>query len=144
MYNNTNSTPVDNIPVNNTLPSNDNKTNQTNKEAYHLEQAIMNSIARFNAINNTGLGVKKSLGLSQNPFEDPDTRTEKIKQILSNISTKPNLGSYISQSFDDAMTAQKNSMAQSLQGAKSFFGFGKGGKKSRRRRRAGKRTRKHH
>jgi len=131
MDNITNSTSVDNIPVNNTLPSNDNKTNQTNKEAYHLEQAIMNSIARFNAIN-TGFGIRKS-----NPFENPDIRTDKIKDILRKISTKPNLGSYISQSFDDAATAQKNSMIQ-------FLGFGKGGKKSRRRRRAGKRTRKHH
>jgi hypothetical protein len=139
MDNSTNSALVDN-PVNSTASSNDNKTNQTNKEAYHLEQAIMNSIARFNAINNTGLGVKKSLGLSQNPFEDPDTRTEKIKQILSNISTKPNLGSYISQSIDDAVRAQKNSV---IQGINNLFGLGKGGKKSRRRRRSGKRTRKH-
>jgi hypothetical protein len=135
MDNSTNSALVDN-PVNSTASSNDNKTNQTNKEAYHLEQAIMNSIARFNAINNTGLGVNKSLGLSQNPFENPDIRTDKIKDILRKISTKPNLGSYISQSINDAASAQKNSMIQ-------FLGFGKGGKKSRRRRRAGKRTRKH-
>ena len=136
MYNNTDITSVDNIPVNNTLPSNDNKTNQTNKEAYHLEQAIMNSIARFNAINNTGLGMKQSLGLRSNPFENPDIRTDKIKDILRKISTKPNLGSYISQSINDAARAQKNSMIQ-------FLGLGKGGKKSRRRRRSGKRTRKH-
>jgi hypothetical protein len=141
MDNNTDITSVDNIPVNNTLPSNDNKTNQTNKEAYHLEQAIMNSIARFNAINNTGLGMNQSLGLRSNPFENPDIRTDKIKDILRKISTKPNLGSYISQSFDDAARAQKNSV---IQGFNNLFGFGKGGKKSRRRRRSGKRTRKNH
>jgi hypothetical protein len=133
MDNSTNSALVDN-PVNSTVPSNDNKTNQTNKEAYHLEQAIMNSIARFNAIN-TGFGIRKS-----NPFENPDIRTDKIKDILRKISTKPNLGSYISQSFDDAARAQKNSV---IQGFNNLFGFGKGGKKSRRRRTAGKRTRKH-
>ena len=105
------------------------------KQAYNLEAAILNAIARFNVIN-LGLGIKKSLGWRSNPFENPDIRTDKIKDILRKISTKPNLGSYISQSINDAARAQKNSMIQ-------FLGLGKGGKKSRRRRRSGKRTRKH-
>jgi len=117
------------------------------KKAYNLEAAILNAIARFNAIN-TGLGIKQSLGWRSNPFENPDIRTREIDRILREISSKPNLGSYgvnpinMGESFTTAASAQMNSARQGLQGAKSFFGFG--GKKSRRRRRAGKRTRKHH
>ena len=112
-----------------------------NKKAYNLEAAILNAIARFNVIN-LGLGIRKS-----NPFENPDIRTQEIDRILSEISSKPNLGLYgvnpinMGESFSNAASAQKNSIIQGLQGVKRLFGFG--GKKSRRRRRSGKRTRKH-
>ena len=117
------------------------------KQAYNLEAAILNAIARFNVIN-LGLGIKKSLGWRSNPFENPDIRTEEIKRILSKISNMGNLGLYgvnpinMGETFSNAASAQMSSLGQSLQGAKSFLGFG--GKKSRRRRRSGKRTRKHH
>jgi hypothetical protein len=117
------------------------------KQAYNLEAAILNAIARFNVIN-LGLGIKKTLGWRQNPFENPDNRTQEINRILSKISNMGNLGLYgvnpinMGESFTTAASAQMNSARQGLQGAKSFFGFG--GKKSRRRRTAGKRTRKHH
>lgn len=117
------------------------------KQAYNLEAAILNAIARFNVIN-LGFGIKKSLGWRQNPFENEKNRTDEINRILSKISSKPYLGSYgvnpinMGESFTTAASAQMNSARQGLQGAKSFFGFG--GKKSRRRRTAGKRTRKHH
>jgi hypothetical protein len=118
------------------------------KQAYNLEVAILNAIARFNVIN-LGLGIKKSLGWRSNPFENPDNRTQEIDRILSKISNMGNLGLYgvnpinMGESITNAASAQMSSLGQSLQGAKSFFGFGKGGKKSRRRRRSGKRTRKH-
>jgi hypothetical protein len=117
------------------------------KQAYNLEAAILNAIARFNVIN-LGLGIKKSLGWRQNPFENENNRTDEINRILSKISNMGNLGLYgvnpinMGESFTTAASAQMNSARQGLQGAKSFFGFG--GKKSRRRRTAGKRTRKHH
>jgi hypothetical protein len=117
-----------------------------NKEAFNLEAAILNAIARFNVIN-LGLGIKKSLGWRSNPFENPDIRTQEIDRILSKISNMGNLGLYgvnpinMGETFSNAASAQMSSLGQSLQGAKSFFGFG--GKKSRRRRRSGKRTRKH-
>jgi hypothetical protein len=125
--------------VDSTVPSYD-------KKAYNLEAAILNAIARFNAIN-TGLGIKQSLGWRSNPFENPDNRTQEINRILSKISNMGNLGLYgvnpinMGESITNAASAQMSSLGQSLQGAKSFFGFG--GKKSRRRRRSGKRTRKH-
>ena len=115
------------------------------KQAYNLEAAILNAIARFNAIN-TGLGIKQSLGWRSNPFENPDNRTQEINRILSKISNMGNLGLYgvnpinMGESITNAASAQMNSAKQ---GFNNFFGFGKGGKKSRRRRRSGKRTRKH-
>jgi hypothetical protein len=130
MDNSTNSTPVDSTLVESTVPS-------YNKKAYNLEAAILNAIARFNAIN-LGLGIRKS-----NPFENPDIRTQEIDRILRDISNMRNLGLYgvnpinRGQAFTTAVSAQINS-------AKQLLGLGKGGKKSRRRRRAGKRTRKHH
>ena len=129
--NSTNSTPVDS-PVD-TVPLYD-------KKAYNLEAAILNAIARFNVIN-LGLNIRKS-----NPFEKPNIRTEEINRILSKISNMGNLGLYgvnpnnRGQAFTTAVSAQMNSARQ---GINNLFGFGKGGKKSRRRRRAGKRTRKH-
>jgi len=111
------------------------------KQAYNLEAAILNAIARFNVIN-LGLGIKKSLGWRSNPFENPDIRTDEIGRILSKISNMRNLGLYgvnpinRGQAFTTAVSAQMNS-------AKQLLGLGKGGKKSRRRRRSGKRTRKH-
>jgi hypothetical protein len=117
------------------------------KQAFNLEAAILNAIARFNVIN-LSLGIKQSLGWRSNPFENEKNRTDEINRILREISSKPNLGSYgvnpinMGESITNAASAQMSSLGQSLQGTKSFFGFG--GKKSRRRRRAGKRTRKHH
>ena len=127
----------------------DNTVPSYNKQAFNLEAAILNAIARFNAIN-LGLGIKQSLGWRSNSFENPDIRTQEINRILSNISTKQNLGLYgvnsidIGESFRNSASAQMSSLGQSLQGAKGFFGFGKGGKRSRRKRRSGKRTRKNH
>jgi hypothetical protein len=116
-----------------------------NKKAYNLEVAILNAIARFNVIN-LGLGIKKSLGLRSNDFENPDIRTQEINRILSKISNMRNLGLYgvnpinMGETFSNAVSAQMNSAKQGLN---NLFRSSKGGKKSRRRRRSGKRTRKH-
>lgn len=128
---------------------------QSFKYPFHLEQAILNSIVRYNLINKS-----KNVFFKSKNFKDENIRDKEIRAVLNKILTFPNLGSYtVVSAFSDAYQTHLTSTAQLVTGdynrnklvsppeglaTPSWFNpFRRGGKTQRRRRGHGKKSRKH-
>ena len=125
------------------------------KYPFHLEQAILNSIVRYNLINKS-----KNVFFKSKNFKDENIRDKEIRAVLNKILTFPNLGSYtVVSAFSDAYQTNLTSTAQLVTGdydrnklisppeavpTPSWFSrFRRGGKTHRRKRKHGKKSRKH-
>jgi hypothetical protein len=129
---------------------------QSFKYPFHLEQAILNSIVRYNLINKS-----KNVFFKNKNFKDENVRDKEIRAVLDKILTFQNLGSYtVVSAFSDAYQTHLTSTAQLVSGdynrnklisppeafsTPSWFNrFRRGGKTHRRKRKGrGKKSRKH-
>jgi hypothetical protein len=123
------------------------------KYPFHLEQAILNSIVRYNVINKS-----KNVFFKSKNFKDENVRDREIRAVLNKILGIENLGSYtVIHSYIDAARTNLLSANQLVSGDYNtesfrsspnyntrFFSprFPHGGKTHRRKRR-GKKSRKH-
>jgi hypothetical protein len=127
---------------------------QSYKYPFHLEQAILNSIVRYNLINKS-----KNVFFKNKNFKDESVRDKEIRAVLDKILKFQNLGSYtVVSAYSDAAQTHLTSTAQLVSGdynrnklisppltdfRPSWFNrFNRGGKTHRRKRR-GKKSRKH-
>jgi hypothetical protein len=118
------------------------------KNPYLLRQAILNAIARKNAMDR---GKNKLFGTS-----NKDERERQIKQVLQEILNMPNLADYkVTSAISGAFGSMINTYGQGLLGPQKYhsdvisnnpqldpLGPRSGGK-TRRRRRRGRKSRKH-
>jgi len=127
---------------------------QSFKYPFHLEQAILNSIVRYNLINKS-----KNVFFKNKNFKDENVRDKEIRAVLDKILKFQNLGSYtVVSAYSDAAQTHLTSTAQLVSGyynrnklisppeafsTPSWFNrYNRGGKTHRRKRR-GKKSRKH-
>jgi len=127
---------------------------QSYKYPFHLEQAILNSIVRYNLINKS-----KNVFFKNKNFKDESVRDKEIRAVLDKILTFPNLGSYtVVSAFSDAYQTHLTSTAQLVSGdysrnklisppptvpTPSWFNRFRRGGKTHRRKKHGKKSRKH-